>query len=165
VSAFLFTTPSSAEQGIGAYNVKVTYEYVMATGVCSCSLMEDRYHHTKVFYNLNPATGNHGVIYFEEGSVSWTSPEGLWVAGDTDMDFCLYHGKSHDNRGVYLIPYDGVIDEYIVKDGYFTGQKVQNDTEVQAQSVVEEQYVEIMMDNKKYKINKEKLENLKKAIS
>lgn len=167
----MFAAPSqAAEHGIGAYKVKVTKEYVMATGVCSCSLCTDRYHHTKVFYNKNPATGHKGVLYFEQGSSSWTSPEGLWAARDTDMDFCLVHGKSHDHRGVYLIPYNGVIDGYIVKNGYFTKQKVQeitinqNQTHVQAKTV-EEKYMEVVFNNKKYWINKEKLEELKKAIS
>ncbi len=159
------STSFAAEQGIGAYNVKVTSEYVMAKGVCSCSLCADRYHHTRVFYNKNPVTGHKGVLYFEQGSISWTSPEGLWVAGDTDMDFCLVHGKSHDGRGVYLIPYNGVINGYIVKDGYFTKQKFQNNTEVQAASIVEKEYVEIIMDNQKYKLSKEKLDELKKVLS
>ena len=146
----------------------------MATCVSSCSLMTDRLHHTRIFYNLNPATGNHGVLYFEEGPYPYTSPEGMWVAGDTDMDFCLVHGKSHDNRGVYLIPYNGVVNGYIVKNGYFTKEKVQNDmetqstaqnnTEVQAQSV-EEEYVELIMNDQKYRIDKQKLKDLKKAIS
>ena len=128
----MFAAPSAAaEHGIGAYKIKVTNEYVMATGVCSCSLCTNRYHHTRIFYNKNPSTGNKGVLHFEQGSSSWTSPEGLWVASDTDMDFCLVHGKSHDNRGIYLIPYNGVINGYIVKNGYFTKQKVQNNTAIQ----------------------------------
>lgn len=164
ISALLFATPGSAEQGISAYNVKVTEKYVMATGVCSCNLMEDREHHTKIFYNINPETGNHGVIYFEEGSIAWTSPEGLWVASDTDMDFCLFHGKSHDNRRMYLIPYNGEVDGYIVKNGYLTNKKVQNKTEVSAQTIYG-QYVEMVMDGRNYKLNKEKLEQLKNGIS
>ena len=38
------------------------------------------------------------------------------------MDFCLVHGKSHDHRGVYLIPYNGIINGKEVKNGYFTGK-------------------------------------------
>ncbi|HML06029.1 MAG TPA: hypothetical protein VK426_09670 [Methanobacterium sp.] len=173
----MFAGPSAAaEHGIGAYNVKVTSEYVMATGVCSCSLCTNRYHHTRVFYNKDPLTGHKGVLYFEQGPSSWTSPEGLWVAGDTDMDFCLVHGKSHDSRGVFLIPYNGVINGYVVKNGYFTKQKVstvnttQNTTsnvtqnQVQAKSV-EEGFIEIVIDNQTYTFNKEELGEFKQAMS
>lgn len=106
--------------GVGAYNVVVTSKYVYATGRCSCSLYTNYNYCTRVFYNYNPATHHWGVLYFEEGPASLTSPEGLWVAGDTDMDFCLVHGKSHDCRGVYLVPYNGVINGKKVVNGYFT---------------------------------------------
>jgi hypothetical protein len=47
----------------------------------------------------------------------------MWYSTITDMDFCLVHGKSHDNRDIYLIPYNGVINGKEVKNGYFTGKK------------------------------------------
>jgi hypothetical protein len=25
--------------------------------------------------------------------------------GECDADYCLIHGRSHDNRGLYLVPY------------------------------------------------------------
>ena len=31
--------------------------------------------------------------------------EGIWVCSKCDMDFCLVHGKSHDNRNLYLSHY------------------------------------------------------------
>ena len=46
----------------------------------------------------------------------------MWYSTITDMDFCLVHGKSHDNRGIYLIPYNGIINGKEVKNGYFTGK-------------------------------------------
>lgn len=106
--------------GVGAYNVVVTSKYVYATGRCSCSLYSDYKYHTRVFYNYNPAKRHWGVLSFEQGPAGLTSPEGLWVASDTDMDFCLVHGKSHDKRGVYLVPYNGVIGGKKVVNGYFT---------------------------------------------
>lgn len=114
--------------GVGAYNVVVTNKYVYATGRCSCSLYKNYKYHTRVFYNYNPATHHWGVLSFEQGPAQLTSPEGMWVAKDTDMDFCLVHGKSHDNRGVYLVPYNGVINGKKVKNGYFTSIAVPTTT-------------------------------------
>jgi hypothetical protein len=151
---------SYGEPGISAHNVKVTDEYIVAEGVCSCSLCTDRHHHTRAFYNLNPRTGNHKVCYFEEGPISWTSPEGLWVARDTDMDFCLVHGKSHDQRGVYLIPYNGNIEGYIFRNGYWTGEKIQNTTQT-ILPAMEGEYIEIQIKNQKCKIKKDLIYNLK----
>jgi len=105
---------------VGATNVVVTSKYVYATAKCSCSLYTDYNYHTRVFYNYNPRTGHWGVLKFEQGPAPKTSPEGLWVAADTDMDFCLVHGKSHDSRNVYLTPYNGVINGINVVNGYFT---------------------------------------------
>jgi hypothetical protein len=151
----MFAAPSSAaEHGIGAYNVKVTKEYVKATGVCSCSLMTDRLHHTKVYKNYCPNCHSKGTLTFEQGSISWTSPEGLWYCIKCDVDYCLVHGKSHDHRGLYLIP----TKEPTVQKPLYNAQKVNAQFK-------EEEYIEIVMDNKKYRINKQKLEELKKAIS
>ena len=150
----MFAAPSAAtEHGIDAYNVKVTSEYVKATGVCSCSLMTDRLHHTEVFKNYCPNCHSKGTIRFEQGSISWTSPEGLWYCTKCDIDYCLVHGKSHDYRGKYLIH----TTEPLV-------QVPDNAKKVNAQ-FKEEEYMKILVDNKEYKINKQKLEELKKAIS
>jgi hypothetical protein len=92
----------------------------MSTAKCSCSLSSDYNHHTRVFYNYDPSSHKYGVLAFEEGPASWTSPEGMWFSTVTDVDFCLVHGKSHDNRGYYLIPYNGVVNGYVIKNGYFT---------------------------------------------
>jgi hypothetical protein len=110
---------SAAASSVGAYNVVVTSGYVYATGRCTCCMYTDYNYHTRVFENCNPATGHWGVLKFEQGSGK-NNPEGMWVATDTDMDFCLVHGKSHDNRGVYLVPYNGVINGINVANGYFT---------------------------------------------
>ena len=115
--------PAHAHE-IGAYNIKITKNYVMATAKCSCSLSEDYNHHTKVFYNYDPSSGEYGVLAFEEGPSSWTSPEGMWYSTVTDVDYCLVHGKSHDNQGFYLTPYNGVINGKEVKNGYFTGKTI-----------------------------------------
>ena len=115
--------PAALASSVGAYNVVVTPKYVMATAKPSCSLATDYKYHTRAFYNYNPATGNWGVLKFEEGPYygynDGSSPEGLWRATDTDMDFCLVHGKSHDDRNVYLIPYNGKIKGKKVVNGYF----------------------------------------------
>ena len=46
----------------------------------------------------------------------------MWFSQITDMDFCLVHGKSHDGRGVYLRPYQGIVNGYHVVNGYFTSK-------------------------------------------
>ena len=107
---------TSTSSGVGAYNVVVTSKYVMATGKGSCSLDSDYSYHTRVFENYNPATHTWGTLNFRESS---SFPEGQWYDVKTDMDFCLVHGKSHDNRGVYLIPYNGTINGKKVVNGYF----------------------------------------------
>ena len=115
--------PAASASSVGAYNVVVTPKYVMATAKHSCAINDDYNYHTRVFENYNPATGHWGVLKFEEGQYygynCGSSPEGLQRATDTDMDFCLVHGKSHDNRGVYLIPYNGIVNGKKVVNGYF----------------------------------------------
>lgn len=175
IAVLLIMSPAAVSaHGIGAYNVKITSKYVMATGKCSCSLGANYNYHTRVFYNYDPLSHTRGTLAFEEGPSSWTSPEGMWYSTVTDMDFCLVHGKSHDNRGIYLIPYNGVINGKIVKDGYFTGktapvqntsQNVTNNTDpnipkVNAQDYQEES-VELLIGDKIYKIDKRKLDALK----
>jgi hypothetical protein len=151
----MFTAPSqAAEHKIGAYNVKVTKDYVKATGVCSCSLMTDRLHHTKVFKNYCPNCHSKGTLAFEQGSISWTSPEGLWYCTKCDIDYCLVHGKSHDSRG-----------EYLTHTNVPVVQKVPDNVQKVNAQFQEAEFVEIVIDNKKYRISKQKLEELKKAIS
>lgn len=49
----------------------------------------------------------------------------MWYSTVTDMDFCLIHGKSHDHRGFYLVPYNGVlVNGTVVSDGYFTNERI-----------------------------------------
>ena len=173
IATLLIMNPVAVSaHGVGAYNVKITSKYVMATGKHSCSISDDYGYHTRVFYNYDPSSHTWGTLAFEEGPASWTSPEGMWYSTITDVDFCLVHGKSHDNNGFYLIPYNGVINGEIVKNGYFTGKTVpQNTTQnvtqnttnvpkVQAQNY-EEETIELLIGNKVYKIDKEKLEALK----
>ncbi len=161
--------------GVGAYNVKVTPKYVIATAKPSCDLATNYNYHTRVFYNYNPATGNWGVLYFEEGPYygpnDGTCPEGCWVAGDTDMDFCCVYGKSHDWRDVFLIPYNGVINGKIVKNGYFTGQSVPKNTtqkvtqntnsNVSKVHAQDETSIKLHIGDKTYIIDSEELEKLK----
>ena len=157
---------------VGAYNVKITSKYVMATGKNRCSISDDYNYHTRVFYNYDPSSHTWGTISFEEGPASWTSPEGMWYSTVTDVDYCLVHGKSHDNRGFYLIPYNGVINGKEVKNGYFTGKTIpqnttQNSTQNTNQDVpqvqaldYENEYINLLIGNKTYTIDKEKLEEL-----
>lgn len=175
IATLLIMSPAAVSaQSVGAYNVKVTSKYVMATGKCSCSLFTNYRYHTRVFYNYDPSSHTWGTLDFEEGPSSWTSPEGMWYSVVTDVDYCLVHGKSHDHRGFYLRPYNGVINGKIVKDGYFTGKKAvshnttQNVTQntnsdipkVQAQNY-EEESIELIIGDKRYIIDKKKLEELK----
>ncbi|MGB9979047.1 hypothetical protein [Methanobacterium sp.] len=174
IAALLIMSPAAVSaHGIGAYNVKITSKYVMATAKCSCSLTANYNYHTRVFYNYDPSSRTYGTLAFEEGPASWTSPEGMWYSTVTDMDFCLVHGKSHDHRGFYLIPYNGVINGKEVKNGYFTGkiipqnttQKVTQNTDpnipkVRAQDY-EDETVELLIGNKLYRIDKDKLDAFK----
>ncbi|MEL7671199.1 hypothetical protein [Methanobacterium sp.] len=174
IAALLIISPAAVSaHGIGAYNVKITSKYVMATGKCSCSLASNYNYHTRVFYNYDPSSHTRGTLSFEEGPSSWTSPEGMWYSTVTDMDFCLVHGKSHDYRGFYLIPYDGVINGKEVKNGYFTGKKIvpKNTTQV-AQNTdpnipkvkaqdYEDETVELLIGNKLYRIDKDKFDSFK----
>ena len=106
------------KSSVAAYNVVVTSKYVMATGKNTCSISSDYKYHTRVFKNYDPSSHKWGVLAYEVGS-GWNNPEGMWYSKVTDMDFCLVHGKSHDNRGVYLIPYNGTINGKKVVNGYF----------------------------------------------
>jgi len=115
--------PPASASSVGAHNVVVTSQYVMATAKHSCSDATDYKYHTKVFYNYNPAKHTWGTLRFQEGKYyghnKGTSPEGLWYDVKTDMDWCLISGKSHDRRGVYLVPYNGVINGKKVVNGNF----------------------------------------------
>ena len=106
------------KSSIAAYNVVVTSKYVMATGKNTCSISSDYKYHTRVFKNYDPSSHKWGVLAYEVGS-GRNNPEGMWYSTVTDMDFCLVHGKSHDDRGVYLIPYNGTINGKKVVNGYF----------------------------------------------
>lgn len=75
----------TAHEGVGAYNVKETSKYVSATALCSCG--EGIYHYrTATFVNYCPNCHRYGVLRFEEGSSTWTSPEGMWYCSVCDMD-------------------------------------------------------------------------------
>ncbi len=60
--------------------------------------MENRIHHFKMFKNYCPYCHKKGTLSFEEGSASYTSPEGMWYCTRCDADFCLVHGKEHINN-------------------------------------------------------------------
>lgn len=105
---------------VGARDVIITSLYVVACGRCTCSLCTDYNYHSRIFNNYNPATKRWGVLKFEQGPAPKTCPEGMWYATDTDMDFCLVHGKSHDHRNFYLVPYNGVVNGMNVVNGYYT---------------------------------------------
>lgn len=113
---------TSYKTNIGAKNVVITSEYVMATGRHSCAMKSDYNYHTRVFKNYNPSTTG-GTLKFEQGDYygynKGSSPEGLWYDVNTDMDFCLVHGMSHDSKQVHLAPYNGVINGKKVVNGYF----------------------------------------------
>ena len=175
IAALLIMSPAAVSaHGIGAYNVKITSKYVMATAKCSCSLNVNYNYHARVFYNYDPSSHTYGTLAFEEGPASWTSPEGMWYSTVTDMDFCLVHGKSHDYRGIYLIPYNGIINGKEIKNGYFTGKTIipQNTTKKVTQNTdpnipkvkaqdYEDETIELLIGNKIYKIDKDKFDALK----
>lgn len=104
---------------VGAKNIGITDKYVTATGKCTCGLQGDYNYHTKAWINYCPNCNHKGSLSFEEGSATWTCPEGMWYCTICDMDYCIVKGKSHDNRGQYLIPFSGTINNWQVKHGYF----------------------------------------------
>lgn len=91
-----------------------------------------------------------GTLTFEQGSASWTSPEGMWYCTRCDMDFCLVHGKSHDSRGKYLTHTKEPVIQNLNQDT----QKVQAQT-------IDEEYVELIIGNHKYKFKKSELNKFK----
>lgn len=88
---------------LSAYNINVGSEYVSSTGRCTCSLQTTYAFQTRTFRNYCPNCHRKGTIRYEVGKCS-QNIEGMWFCSCCDMDFCLVHGKSHDNRGKYLIP-------------------------------------------------------------
>jgi GH35 family endo-1,4-beta-xylanase len=64
-----------------------------------------------------------------------------------------------DPTRAYLTLYNGVIEDHIIKDGYCTGEKIQQ-TKNPIQNV-EEEYVEITINNQKYNISKNMIKKLK----
>ena len=150
---------SSAEHQINAHNIQITKNYVIADGVCSCSLCTDRKHHTRTFVNYCPYCKRYGVLKFEAASY-WQ--EGLWYCTKCDADFCLVHGKEHnDPTKLYLTPYNGVINDYIVQEGWFTGAKNIIQSTIPIPTI--EEYLEITITNgQKYKIKKETIKKINK---
>ena len=117
---FAFVQPITASNA--AYNVVVTDNYVMSTGKCTCSLSDGSYRYqTRVFQNYDPSRHRYGILNYEVGKCS-QNVEGMWYSTVTDVDYCLIHGKSHDNRGYYLRPYNGVAGGYVVENGYIVGK-------------------------------------------
>lgn len=98
--ALILVQPVSA--GNGAYGIEVTDDYVHVDGAkCSCVHSDGYYYHENItFLNRCPNCG--GKLYYEEMDY-WV--EGMWVCKYCDMDFCLVHGRSHDNLGYYLYIY------------------------------------------------------------
>jgi hypothetical protein len=84
------TLPVSNAGYVGAYNVKVTDNYVTSTARCSCSLSTGYGYSTNTFMNYCPNCHRYGTLYFEQGAYhgynSGTSPEGLWACAHCDMD-------------------------------------------------------------------------------
>ena len=144
--------------GYGAHNIQITKNYVKADGVCSCSLCHDRNHHTRIFANYCPYCKKYGTLNFEQASY-WQ--EGLWYCKKCDADFCLVHGKEHyDPTKLYLTPYHGVINDYIVREGWFTGEKNIIQSTIPIPTI--EEYIEIPITHRqKYKIKKETINKIK----
>lgn len=134
--------------GVGAYNIEVTKDYVKATGRCTCSLQSDYAYHTAVFKNYCPNCHHKGNIRYEQGSGSH-NPEGMWYCTRCDMDFCLVHGKEHISGS----------DNYLTHIKKHNINKPTQNVKVQAQTYVED-FIEIKLGNKSYKIKKSILKEL-----
>lgn len=88
MAAVIIISPLAVSaHGLGANNIDVTKNYVKATGRCSCSLYSDYAYHIAAFENYCPNCHSKGTLKYEEGSASWTSPEGMWYCSRCDMDF------------------------------------------------------------------------------
>lgn len=67
-AAYGYKKTSKLISRVGAKNVVVTSEYVMATGRHTCSIKSDYNYRTRVFKNYNPATKTKGTLKFEQGA-------------------------------------------------------------------------------------------------
>lgn len=97
-------TPVASAHGIGAYNVKVTKDYVTSKALCSCG-MGSYTHHSATFKNYCPGCHSKGTLRYEVGDyygADYTSPEGLWFCTRCDRDYCCQCGKIHSGEGYWL---------------------------------------------------------------
>lgn len=62
-TCLIISIPAVAASSVGAYNVKVTHDYVKATAVCSCELTDYTYH-TNAFKNYCPHCDSYGTLVF-----------------------------------------------------------------------------------------------------
>lgn len=106
ISLIISIVPVNA-QYVGAYGVTVTDEYVhVKYAKCSC-IHSNGYHYYKniTFKNYCPMCKHKGTLYYEQ-AYSTNCPEGMWVCGYCDSDFCLVHGADHIYKPRdYLIHY------------------------------------------------------------
>ncbi len=104
---FKFKTPVIAGY-LGAYNIQVTRDYVMATGRCTCGLKDYSNYYTSAFVNYCPCCGRYGTLAFEQGGAVEGNYEGMWYCTHCDADYCIVCGKLHvSGSKVYLKPYTG----------------------------------------------------------
>lgn len=128
LAVIILSIPLSFAAYPHAYNVVVTKDYVMSTALPSSSHGNAPYKYaTRVFENFNPVTGKWGGLNFVRKSY-----EGQWTYTIKDthygMDFCMVTGyeKLYGSK-VHLVPYNGVINGKIVKNGYFTGKTAETE--------------------------------------
>jgi hypothetical protein len=101
LAGLIMCLPVATASSVGAYNVKVTPEFVKATALCSCGLTDYTYH-TKAFKNYCPHCGSYGTLIFNPKGV----PEGEWTCTKCKSDYCAADGKEKmPNTRYYLTPY------------------------------------------------------------
>lgn len=85
-------TTVSAHEGVGAYKVIIQKDKISSVAKCSCG--KGTYEYRKgTFLNYCPNCNKKGYLNFEEGSSTWTSPEGMWYCTRCDMDRIKRHNS------------------------------------------------------------------------
>lgn len=149
MAALLIVSPLAVSaHKVGAYNVEINQDYVKATGKCTCSLQSDYAYHTVTFKNYCPNCNSEGTLNYEQGS-GYHNPEGMWYCTRCDMDFCLVHGKEHISGS----------DVYLTRIKNPSAKNMLNKQKVNAQSKTV-QYIQIVVDGKKYLIKKSRIEEI-----
>jgi len=97
-TCLIISIPAVVASSVGAYNVKVTHDYVKATAVCSCELTDYTYH-TNVFKNYCLHCDSYGTLVFNPKGVL----EGEWTCTPCSSDYCAADGREKMPNSPYCL--------------------------------------------------------------